>query len=175
MRAKNSSSNRRTRVRRQNSAEAKKGTKYTLIDLVDNINTDVKSDVADFDFQRSNKEQVVAYFEKKVAQIREEHRQQIQELKEETSKTILELQYRLTTKALELQSFHKYKKNDKSSPVSLQEIQQEIKNAQRSIQVEQSQNLNLLKQTQQANSKIAYLERLVELYQANIFKQRIRE
>ena len=50
MRAKNSSSNRRTRVRRQNSAEAKKGTKYTLIDLVDNINTDVKSDVADFDF-----------------------------------------------------------------------------------------------------------------------------
>ena len=48
MRTKNSSSNRR--ARRQNSAEAKKGTKYTLIDLVDNINTDVKSDVADFDF-----------------------------------------------------------------------------------------------------------------------------
>ena len=42
------------------------------------------------------------YFEKKVAQIREEHWSQIKELKEETSKTILELQYRLNTKALEL-------------------------------------------------------------------------
>ena len=41
---------RRSRLRRRNSAGAKKGTKYTLIDLVDNINTDVKSDVADFDF-----------------------------------------------------------------------------------------------------------------------------
>ena len=75
-----------------------------MIDLVDNINTDVVSDVADFDFQMSNKEQVVVYFESKVAQIREEHRLQIKELKEETSKTILELQYRLTTKALELQT-----------------------------------------------------------------------
>ena len=75
-----------------------------MIDLVDNINTDVVSDVADFDFQMSNKEQVVVYFESKVAQIREEHRLQIKELKEETSKTILELQYRLTSKALELQT-----------------------------------------------------------------------
>jgi len=49
---------------------------------VDNINTDVKSEVADFDFQASNKQQVVAYFRQKIAQIREEHRQQIQELKD---------------------------------------------------------------------------------------------
>ena len=40
--------------------------KYTLIDLVDNINTDVKSDVADFDFKKSDKEQVVIYFEQKI-------------------------------------------------------------------------------------------------------------
>ena len=79
-------------MRRRNSAGAKqKGTKYTLIDLVDNINTDVKSEVADFDYKQSNKDQVVAYYENKVAQIREEHRLQVEELKEETSKTILEL------------------------------------------------------------------------------------
>ena len=41
-----------TRVRRQKSTEANKKQvyRYTLVDLVDNINTDVKSEVADFDF-----------------------------------------------------------------------------------------------------------------------------
>lgn len=110
---------------------------------MDNINTDVKSDVADFDFYQSNKDQVVAYYENKVAQIREEHRLQVEELKEETSKTILELQYRLTTKAMELKNFQ----SEKHAPINLLEIQQEIKNAQRSIQAEQSQNINLLKIT----------------------------
>ena len=37
--------------------------KYTLVDLVENINTDVKSEVADFDFESSSKPQVLVYFE----------------------------------------------------------------------------------------------------------------
>ena len=41
--------------------------KYTFVDLVDNINTDVKSEVADFDFNCSSKDQVVAYFQNKTA------------------------------------------------------------------------------------------------------------
>ena len=69
--------------------------KYTLVDLVDNINTDVKSEVADFDFEASSKAQVVAYFERKVAQIREEHSLQIRELKEESQRTQLELNHQL--------------------------------------------------------------------------------
>lgn len=63
------SKSRRSRSRRQNnSAGAKKGaTKYTLIELVDNINTDVKSEVADFDFKSADKDQVVVYYENKIA------------------------------------------------------------------------------------------------------------
>ena len=41
--------------------------KITLVDLVENINTDVKSDVADFDFEISSKPQVLSYFDKKIA------------------------------------------------------------------------------------------------------------
>ena len=41
--------------------------KYTLIDLVENINTDVKSEVADFDFEGASKTSVVSNYERKIA------------------------------------------------------------------------------------------------------------
>ena len=65
------SSGRRGRHHRRNSAGAKKQwqAKYTLVDLVENINTDVKSEVADFDFETASKKQVVNYFQEKVEQI----------------------------------------------------------------------------------------------------------
>lgn len=77
------SGERRTELYRQHSMGAKFSRKYTFVDLVDNINTDVKSEVADFDFHVSSKDQVVSYFESKMAQIRQEHQTQVKELKDE--------------------------------------------------------------------------------------------
>ncbi len=52
---------------RSNPGGQNKTHKITLVDLVENINTDVKSEVADFDFEISSKPQVLSYFEKKIA------------------------------------------------------------------------------------------------------------
>ena len=78
--------------------------KYTFVDLVDNINTDVKSEVADFDFQVSSKDQVVSYFENKMAQILQERQTQVKELKEENQRTIKEMQNQIMEKNLELKT-----------------------------------------------------------------------
>ena len=107
--------------------------KYTLVDLVDNINTDVKSEVADqFDFGVSSKDQIVVYYEQKVTQIREEHHLQIKELKEQTSRAISDLRNRLEEQEVEV------KAAKQAPPIDLAQIQEEIKKAQMSIQVEQS-------------------------------------